>query len=361
MTRTKTTIVGALIGGVLLGSSVTLAQRPAPDSPSAARVEVSRISQSPLVTVHSSPALGDNVNGPTVIRVPDWVERPLGKYYMYFANHMGEFIRLAYADSPTGPWKIHEPGVLHVRDTQFNRPGPDPEGALADFYTHVASPEVFVDNDRHRLVIWVHGWYTNGERFPPTLEGARAWARRLGYAQFTQSAVSTDGLRFQAQPAITKTSYLRVFKRGDTFYGVSRLGLVSRSADPLAAFAPGTNLFRDTPHAGRVRHVALVQKSDRLDLYFTAIGDAPERVLYTAVDLSGDWTTWRAGTVREVIAPETQYECADLPDAPSASGDISTPVKQIRDPFVFEEGSRSLLYYAVCGEQGIAAAELRIQ
>lgn len=358
MTSAKTSVVAALIAGLLLRGPSLSAQRGTPNSTSSGPITAERLSQNPLVTVRSSSSLGDNVNGPTVIRVPDWVERPLGRYYMYFANHMGEFIRLAYADSPTGPWKIHELGVLHVRDTQFNRPGPDPEGSLEDFYTHVASPEIFIDNDRHRIVMWVHAYYTNGERFPPTLAEARAWARRLGYAQFTQSAVSNDGLRFQVQPAITRTSYLRVFKRGDRFYGVSRLGLVSRGSDPLAAFEPGVNLFRDTPHAGRVRHVALVQKSDRLDVYFTAIGDAPERALYTSVDISGDWTTWKAGAVHDVIAPEKPYECADLPNAPSEGGDISTPVKQIRDPFVFEEGSRSLLYYAVCGEQGIAAAEL---
>ena len=84
-----------------------------------------RFLQNPLITVDSSPSLGGNVNGPTVIRVPDWVERPLGRYYMYFANHVGAFIRLAYADDITGPWRIHEPGVLHVRDTAFYRPQPD--------------------------------------------------------------------------------------------------------------------------------------------------------------------------------------------------------------------------------------------
>lgn len=324
-------------------------------------IEAKRLSENPLLTVHSSPSLGDNVNGPTVIRVPDWVERPLGKYYMYFANHMGEFIRLAYADSPSGPWKIHEPGALHVRDTQFNREGPDPEGAIADFYTHVASPEIFVDNEHRRIIMWVHGWFTNGERWPPQLADARAWARQRGFAQFTQAAVSSDGLRFQTQPAITRTSYLRVFKRPDGYFGVSRLGLVSRAADPLAAFEPGLNLFRGTPYAGRVRHVAIVPKGNRLDLYFTAIGDAPERVLFTTVDVSGDWTTWRATTAQDVIAPEAPYECPGLPNAPSAGGDISVPVKQIRDPFVFEDAGRSWLYYAFCGEQGIAAAELHVR
>jgi hypothetical protein len=38
-----------------------------------------------------------------VIRVPDWVENPLGAYYLYFAHHKGDHIRLAYARDPAGP------------------------------------------------------------------------------------------------------------------------------------------------------------------------------------------------------------------------------------------------------------------
>ena len=93
--------------------------------PAGAQIKVARFKQNPLITTRTSKSLGTNVNGPTVIRVPAWVQKPLGRYYMYFANHMGEFIRLAYADAITGPWKIHEPGVLHVRDTAMDRPGPD--------------------------------------------------------------------------------------------------------------------------------------------------------------------------------------------------------------------------------------------
>ena len=97
---------------------------PAQGAPSA--LSPQRLAENPLITVRSSPSLGGNVNGPTVIRVPAWVEHPMGKYYMYFANHMGDFVRLAYADRVTGPWTIHEPGVLHARDTAFFRQQPDP-------------------------------------------------------------------------------------------------------------------------------------------------------------------------------------------------------------------------------------------
>ena len=44
---------------------------------------------------------------------------PLGGYYLYFAHHKGGFIRLAYANALTGPWKIYESGVLDVKDMAF--------------------------------------------------------------------------------------------------------------------------------------------------------------------------------------------------------------------------------------------------
>lgn len=319
-----------------------------------------RLRQNPLITVDLSPTLGGNVNGPTVVRVPDWIDRPLGRYYMYFANHMGTFIRLAYADAVTGPWRIYEPGVLHVRDTAFFRPLPDPKETLADFYTHVASPEVFVDPVRRRIVMWVHGWWTNGERWPGDPAAARAWARQRGYGQFTQAAESSDGLRFEVRPAITRTSYLRVFQYGGYFYGLSRLGQLARSRDPLTAFEIGPNPFHDSEHANRIRHVGLVLRGDRLVVYFTAIGDAPERVLMSTIALTPDWTTWQASRPVEVLRPDAPYECADMPIAPSEAGDVEDKVRQIRDPFVFQELDQAYLFYSTCGEQGIAGANITI-
>jgi hypothetical protein len=58
------------------------------------------------------------------------------------------------------------------------------------------------------------------------------------------------------------------------------------------------------------------------------------------------------------MRPEAPYECVDLPVEPSAVGDIDVPVRQIRDPAIFEEGGRTFLFYSTCGEQGIAAAEV---
>jgi hypothetical protein len=337
--------------------ATALAERSATAAP--ATVTAVRLPQNPLVTLSSSPSLGDNINGPAIIRVPSWLPHPLGKYYAYFGHHKGQFIRLAYADAVTGPWKIYEPGVVPVSETAFYRPQPDPpDGPVDQFYTHVASPEVFVDEANRRLVLWVHGWWTNGQRWPLGLADARAWARQNGYGQFTQSSVSTDGLHFALHAPITKVSYLRVFPHDGHLYGMARLGQLLRSTDPLGEFEIGPNPFAGSAYADRVRHVAMLRRERTLYVFFTGIGDAPERILLSTIDLSGDWKTWKASAPVELLRPSAAYECSNLPNAPSAAGEIDGPARQLRDPAVFEEAGKAYLFYSFCGEQGLAAATL---
>jgi hypothetical protein len=44
--------------------------------------------------------------------------------------------------------------------------------------------------------------------------------------------------------------------------------------------------------------------------------------------------------------------------APSEVGDVEVPVRQIRDPALFEEQGRTVLIYSTCGEQGLAGADI---
>lgn len=319
-----------------------------------------RFTENPLISLTTSPSIGDNANGPTVIRVPRWVQRPLGRYYMYFAHHSGQFIRLAYADSVRGPWKIHEPGVLNVKDTALYRPQPDPADSPAGVYTHIASPEVYIDEGRQRLILWTHGMWTEGQRWPDRRQDATAWVKQRGYAQFTQAAESSDGLTFQVKPAITRQSYLRVIPFGGRFYGMARLGQLLRAATPLDVFELGGSPFRDSPYANRVRHVTLLERQGLLHIVFSAIGDAPESILYTTMRLAGDWDTWRIGPVSKVLVPETRYECPDLPVEKSEVGEIDHPARQLRDPALFSDEGKLYLFYTFCGEQGIAGAEVTL-
>jgi hypothetical protein len=224
----------------------------------------------------------------------------------------------------------------------------------------VASPEIVVDEERRRLVMLFHGWWTHGELWPLSQRDARAWARQRGYGQFTQAAESTDGLHFAVHPDITKVSYLRAFRFEGYYYGMARLGQLVRSKDPLASFETGSNPFTGSAYADRVRHVAVVRRDRTLFVFFTGIGDAPERILLSTIDLSGDWRAWKASAPVEVVRPQAPYECPDLPVEPSTAGEIEGRAQQLRDPGVFEEDGRLYLFYSVCGEQGLAAAEVAL-
>jgi len=320
-----------------------------------------RFPENPLVSVTSSKSIGDNVNGPTVIRVPKWVEHPLGRYYMYFAHHKGDHIRLAYCDSLHGPWKIYEPGVLNVADTIFRRPQPDPLGDSLP-YTHVASPEIFIDDAKKQIVMYVHGMWTDGKRWPADPVAAAKWVLENGYAQYTQATVSRDGIHFEAKPGIAlRTSYLRVFRWNGAFYGMARLGVLAKSSTPEGPFEMGPNPFNGTEYAGRVRHVAVLPDGKTLHVFFSGIGDAPERILFSTISLEGDWKTWKVSSPVEVLRPTERYECAQLPVMASKVGESQGPEHALRDPAIFSESGKLFLFYSVCGEQGIGGADVSMR
>jgi hypothetical protein len=105
-----------------------------------------------------------------------------------------------------------------------------------------------------------------------------------------------------------------------------------------------------------MRHAALQLDGERLVLFYTRVGDAPESILRSVVPLAGDWSTWRASEPELVLAPELGYEGSALPLAPSKRGRAREPVRELRDPALLLDGGAAWLYYSVAGEQGIAAA-----
>ena len=172
--------------------------------------------------------------------------------------------------------------------------------------------------------------------------------------------MSQNGLHFEAQPTISREIYLRIFQHNGMFYAISRLGQLLCASGPLQEFKVGGNPFEGTRFSNSVRHIGLLKEGDVLHVFFSAIGDAPESILYTTINLTGDWTAWKIGEIQQVLTPEASYECPDLPDEPSAIGAIDHPVRQVRDPAVFEEDGKIYLFYTFCGEQGVAGAEVKI-
>lgn len=355
-----------------------------PPPPPGLSFKVVRLPDNPIIRPGMDPRMAeeareygyDNINGPSLIRVPPWVPNPLGKYYLYFAHHKGEYIRLAFAESPAGPWKIHGPGCLQLKDSHYPTTPPksaSPIKALVSVWKHyppsaawaltriglsaraaveereargekssketrphIASPDVMVEHDTRQIRMYYHGMLEDGN-------------------QMSRVAVSGDGINFKAGPELIASPYLRMFKYRGGYYGMSMPGLLNRSKDGLAGFEVRPGLLFGV----NMRHCALMQKGAILYVFWSQVGDAPERILLSTIDLtSEDWDEWRASVAVEVLRSKLPYEGGDLPNVPSIRGEITRRVNQLRDPAIFEEGGRTYLLYACGGEHAIAIAEL---
>ena len=82
-------------------------------------MRIARLPGNPIIRPHMDARMGTNINGPSLIRVPHWLKDPLGTYYLYFADHKGHYIRLAYADQLEGPWRMYEPGTLQLEQSHL--------------------------------------------------------------------------------------------------------------------------------------------------------------------------------------------------------------------------------------------------
>lgn len=290
-----------------------------------ARFAVRRLVDHPII-YPDMPGLegqrGANINGPSLVRVPEWVEGALGRYYLYFAHHSGDYIRMAFADELIGPWTIYAPGVLHMQDA----PG----------RAHIASPDLHLLAGRGLFRMYFH----------QPAPASQAHLNQVSYV-----AHSADGLRFDVQRDILGSFYFRVFQYDGWHYAFAK-GISYRSRDGLRPFELGPT------HLPRCRHTALWVEGDLLHMVFSRSEDAPESLLYTWADLRRDWLEWNFAEPELLLAPQRDWEGAYLPVEPSRVGLAKEAVNQLRDPAIYTEEDRFYLLYSVAGEQGIAIAEL---
>ena len=156
--------------------------------------KVERLEKEPIVHAGLfSASGGDNINGPSAIAVPAWVQPRLGGFYCYFAHHRGDHIRLAYADTLGGPWKLREGGVLSL-------------SAVKQCHDHIASPDVHIDEANKKIVMFFHG-------------PARGTKEQLTYR-----AISTNGLDFVVEEAPVAQFYFRTVAWRDRWIGMARAG-----------------------------------------------------------------------------------------------------------------------------------------
>ncbi len=335
------------------------------------------------------PDEGVNLSGPSAIRLPDWLPRwrradRSARYYLYFADHDGAYLRLAWAAKLAGPWTLHgvgsevPPGARGVLDLGDAR-GLDAGDGLGAV-DHIASPHVEIDHARRRFLLYFHA--------PKSLQGV------FTGVQHSFLAISPDGLVFDSpelrsrgeglRPVILADAYLRPFRYLGGLLGIGNRGSLYQALDPalpwerfgrpaereawvLLAGRERNPLMNDLRDAGllragiEVRHPAARRIGDRLDIYYTRIGDAPERILYSGIDLAqGSPETWDASYPPvELLRPEEPWEGANDPQRRSRIGRAPEGVRELRDPSPFQDADgRWYLFYSGRGEDAIGLARL---
>ncbi len=327
---------------------------------------------------------GTNINGPSVIAIPDWVPENRranahARYYLYFSHHGGRSIRMAWAELVTGPYRLYNPPLPAGRRGVLSLPDTDGRPLLrfangVEVFSHIASPNVHLDETNRRFVLYFHG-ETNTTTPPP---------HAFTGPQKTLVATSATGLNFNPpehggepghgpRPALLGNAYFCVFAFRDRLYAFSNGGELWRApadralrpADPPTADAwePGPNPVSDAltelgaPSADP-RHLAVrFIAPDRLEVFFTLRGDLEESIDRVEVTIGGgDWTTWRATGYERLLRPREPWEGAGYPPAVSRGG-RQTGVRQLRDPAVFTDSDGSTcLFYCGAGEEAIGVA-----
>lgn len=235
------------------------------------KIEVKRFKDNPIIHPQMDQSLGYNIAGPSLIRIPSWITDPLGRYYLYFSAHKGDYIRLAYTDQLEGPWHIYKNGSLQLEDSLFPtetsiqvpKYAEDPIFKGSDeSMPHIASPDIHIHEGAQEIRIYYHGLLKNGR-------------------QMTRVARSKDSIHFIHEPGIISFAYLRIFNYDDWYYGMCMPGIFYRSRNGMDGFEQGPILFNRN-----MRHSALRVDGNKLQIFWTQVGDSPERILLSTIKLS---------------------------------------------------------------------------
>ena len=311
-----------------------------------------RCSDKPLIDERAHESIGVNIQGPSLIRVPDWIENPLGRYYLYFADHKGRYIRLAYSNDIAGPWQVHIPGSLQLEQSNFpistvSKPESGVELTANTRFRlphdreyeaqtpHIASPDVHVDEENRLIVMYFHGLESYGK-------------------QLTRVAYSKDGINFRASECTLCPPYLRVVHTERGIVGMTMPGTLYFLSDWETGFERVAELFNPN-----FRHHALLPVRNWLFVFWTEVGEAPECIKVSLIDLDNPIDKDKVIHFGSLMKPEMPWEGSEAPLEPSVRSVAYGRLNQLRDPAIFNEDNKHYLLYAGGGESGIGMARLQ--
>jgi hypothetical protein len=298
----------------------------------------------PLFNQENTPvAFGGNFSGCTFFVNPGYLDsRFYNQYVLYFAHHSGNFIRVATSKNIYGDWTFPNLEILKIEN--FN-----------EIHDHIASPEVFLDQESKTLNLFFHS------RVPGSRE------------QQTFLATSKDGVSFDLKPMISFLPfYLRVCVHNGGVFGVTKGGnFFSHIGSDFSngwryldnIDSPGLEFekFNYFNENGNMRHLHIVSHKETLLVFYTRIGDAPERIYAKSLKVHPDNSHLEISEEIEVMRPQIAFECQTASITKSQPGLSETFELAFRDPFVFTENELNLLFYSYGGESGIAVCQIDLE
>jgi len=272
------------------------------------------------ILINQSMANATNINGPSLIKVPDFVKDKLGNYYLYFADHTGQHIKMAYSDHIEGPYTLVKGGTLQLKETPCNK--------------HIASPDVHIKKDK--IVMYYHGDIDAG--------------------QFTFESESLDGINFTSYDTVLTPFYHREFEYlGSTYALCKNKNINSQLFHKFFTNNEKTKtkykaLYDLMPGS---RHTAVHVENNILYIVYSLVGEAPERLYICKI------VDWEIVSNYELARPELAWEGADQPFKASQYGMSLEFSNQLRDPYIYSENNQLYLLYSYGGESGISFGKLK--
>lgn len=263
-----------------------------------------------------------NINGPSVIRSRPWM-RINHTYIMYYAGHRGKQLRISVSEKVTGPWKVLSDVLL--------------SGFMLQ-YSHVASPDAIVDDVSRTIRLYFHA--------------------AIGKKQRSYVGTSSDGVAFTLHTSRALAPfYLRIFQLDGVYFGLAKNNnngtLILRSESGLDSFVPGPLILPKS------RHTSVLALDERIFIFYSVVGESPERIYYTEIINKEDiWTSWKEGIGVPVLEPELPFEGAQIPMSPSTFGPSSGFLRQVQDPYVLVDAAKLYLFYSAGGEHAIGITQL---
>ena len=190
------------------------------------------------VIANTSNSNSDNTGFPSVVRLPDWLDaadraHPSARYYMYWGNHTGDFIRMKWAASLNGTWTDYDVNAGAIKGV-FDVGGNDP---MRNDYDHVSAPDVIIDDANQRFVMYFHG---QREASNPAPRVHERFVATSGTGLNFNDPVSGNGESGHGPVEVTDLTnegltrdvwigdeYMKVFQKNGRFYGVGKRGAIN--------------------------------------------------------------------------------------------------------------------------------------